>query len=337
MFDGWFTRQLLFDGARHRAWSSGWWRWASCSSTGRPGSSTSPSANIGFIGAGLFALLVAQYNVPFWLAAVVGIVVGTLYGALIELIVIRRLFTAPRVIVLVATIGIAQLSLAILTALPRDRRARRPLPACRSASVHEVAGRPDRRARSSPSSSSSRSSPSASAGCSTARRSARRSRRRPRTPTWPASPASARRWSRPLVWAARRWPGHAVARRSWPARPGSAQNLDNLGPSTLTRALAAAVIAGMVSFPRAFLAGIAIGIVQAVISFNYLDQPGLTDFLVLIAIVIAVYWQSRPGPGRDPDLRVRGQGQTHPRAPARHLVGAPDRPHRPGRSWSSAP
>ncbi len=85
--------------------------------------------------------------------------------------------------------------------------------------------------------------------------------------------------------------------RSSPAQAGSAQNLDNLGPSTLTRALAAAVIAGMVSFPRAFLAGIAIGIVQAVISFNYLDQPGLTDFLVLIAIVIAVYWQSRQDRG----------------------------------------
>ena len=63
------------------------------------------------------------------------------------------------------------------------------------------------------------------------------------------------------------------------------------------RALAAAVIAGMVSFPRAFLAGIVIGIVQAVISFNYLDQPGLIDFLVLIAVVVAVYWQSRQGRG----------------------------------------
>ena len=74
---------------------------------------------------------------------------------------------------------------------------------------------------------------------------------------------------------------------------GPAQNLDNLGPSTLVRALAAAVIAGMASFPRAFLAGIAIGVVQALISFNYLDQPGLIDFLVFLAVAVAVYWQSR--------------------------------------------
>ena len=49
---------------------------------------------------------------------VIALVVGTLYGALIELVVIRRLFKAPRVIVLVATIGVAQLSLPILTAYP---------------------------------------------------------------------------------------------------------------------------------------------------------------------------------------------------------------------------
>src|SRR5215217_3776578 len=53
--------------------------------------------SLGFIGAGLFALLVVQYNVPFWIAAVVSLVVGTLYGAVVELAVIRRLFTAPRV------------------------------------------------------------------------------------------------------------------------------------------------------------------------------------------------------------------------------------------------
>ena len=48
----------------------------------------------------------------------VGLVLGTTFGAAIELVVIRRLFDAPRVIVLVATIGVAQLSLAILNGFP---------------------------------------------------------------------------------------------------------------------------------------------------------------------------------------------------------------------------
>ena len=74
--------------------------------------------NMGLIGAGLFALLTVQYNVPYWLALAVALAAGTLYGALLELTIIRRLFDTPRVIVLVATIGIAQLSLAIFTAYP---------------------------------------------------------------------------------------------------------------------------------------------------------------------------------------------------------------------------
>ena len=60
-------------------------------------------ANLGLIGTGLFVLLVAQYSVPFWPAAILSLAAGTLWGALMELVVIRRLFTAPRVIVLVAT------------------------------------------------------------------------------------------------------------------------------------------------------------------------------------------------------------------------------------------
>ena len=72
-----------------------------------------------------------------------------------------------------------------------------------------------------------------------------------------------------------------------------------------------------------------IGIVQAVISFNYLDQPGLTDFLLLIAVAGRRLLAEPVGSGRDPDLRLRRQGGADPRAAAQDLVGPPDRPHRP--------
>src|SRR6185312_9623859 len=68
--------------------------------------------NMGLVGAGLLALLVVQYHQPFWLSVIVSLLVGAGYALLVERAVIRRLFDAPRVIVLVATIGIAQLSLA---------------------------------------------------------------------------------------------------------------------------------------------------------------------------------------------------------------------------------
>src|SRR6476620_801430 len=70
--------------------------------------------NMGLVGAGLLVILNVNYGVPYWPALGLALVVGVVYGAVIELIVVRRLSRAPRVIVLVATIGVAQLSLAIL-------------------------------------------------------------------------------------------------------------------------------------------------------------------------------------------------------------------------------
>src|SRR5947209_16015271 len=64
-------------------------------------------ANMGLVGSVLFALLVVRYHVPYWAALAVSLTLGALLGAIIDLAVVRRLFNAPRVIVLVATIGIA--------------------------------------------------------------------------------------------------------------------------------------------------------------------------------------------------------------------------------------
>src|SRR5262245_15211925 len=94
---------------------------------------------MGLVGAGLLALLGVPYDVPYWIAVAVALVAGTLYGAAIHLVVIRRLFDAPRVIVLVATIGVAQLSLAMLAAYPDiDVRGAR-FPQAIGA-VHEIGG-----------------------------------------------------------------------------------------------------------------------------------------------------------------------------------------------------
>ncbi len=86
--------------------------------------------SLGFIGAGIFALLVAQYGVPFWIAAAVGLVLGVVRGGHRAVGHPPALHRACWVIVLVATIGIAQLSLAILAFVPAidDRGARFPLP-----------------------------------------------------------------------------------------------------------------------------------------------------------------------------------------------------------------
>ena len=87
--------------------------------------------NMGLPAVGLMALMVINYGFPYWIALPIALLVGTLVGSIIELAIIRRLFTAPRVIVLVATIGIAQLMQAVLAAYPdieSKRGVRFPVP-----------------------------------------------------------------------------------------------------------------------------------------------------------------------------------------------------------------
>jgi ABC-type branched-subunit amino acid transport system ATPase component/ABC-type branched-subunit amino acid transport system permease subunit len=75
-------------------------------------------AEIGVLGAVAFAVLVGNYGVQYWAAFALCLGGGALTGAVIELTVVRRLFDASRVVLLVATIGVAQLLVALSLALP---------------------------------------------------------------------------------------------------------------------------------------------------------------------------------------------------------------------------
>src|SRR4051794_27125293 len=77
--------------------------------------------DLGVPAAGLLGVMAGTHGWPYWLALPGALLVGTLAGALVELSVIRRLFRAPRVIVLVATIGVAQLAQAVTLTLPEYR------------------------------------------------------------------------------------------------------------------------------------------------------------------------------------------------------------------------
>src|SRR3954449_11550211 len=60
--------------------------------------------DLGVPAAALLALMVGKHGWPYWPSLFAAVAVGTLAGTVVELTVIRRLFHAPRVIVLVATI-----------------------------------------------------------------------------------------------------------------------------------------------------------------------------------------------------------------------------------------
>ncbi len=251
--------------------------------------------NLGLPAASLFALMQIDWNFPFWIGLATALLIGTLAGALVELTVVRRLFNRPRVILLVATVGVAQLMQAVIAALPdiNNVGGRYPV-AARTAWDHGPFG------------------------------------------LRITAPQVAIIVVVPLVTAALAWTlnrttfGRAVAASAtnpelarlsgvnpkimstfvWTAagllsslsiillsgQSGAVTGLANLGPLTLARALAAAAIAGMTSFPRAVLAGLAIGIVESVVRFNFLSEAGLIDILLFCAVLIAVYVQSRSSP-----------------------------------------
>jgi len=79
-------------------------------------------AEMGGLAAALLARMVINWDVPYGVAFAACIVVGGATGWLIDRIVIRRLFDAPRVIVMVATIGVAQVLLFVQAVLPQPER-----------------------------------------------------------------------------------------------------------------------------------------------------------------------------------------------------------------------
>ena len=73
---------------------------------------------VGAFGVALFVLLLAQYGLNWWLSFVLALAACAAIGMAIELIVIRRLFASPRLVVLIATIGIGQIVLFAKFRLP---------------------------------------------------------------------------------------------------------------------------------------------------------------------------------------------------------------------------
>ena len=63
---------------------------------------------VGLFVAGLFAVVVGRYDVPYLLGFPAALLCGALVGAALEALIVRRLAAAPRVLVMVATLGIGE-------------------------------------------------------------------------------------------------------------------------------------------------------------------------------------------------------------------------------------
>ncbi|MGW0664139.1 ABC transporter permease subunit [Streptodolium elevatio] len=252
-------------------------------------------ANMGLVGSVLFALLVVRWDVPYWLALIVSLAVGALFGAIVDLVVVRRLFTAPRVIVLVATIGVAQLALTVVTAYPDlDDYTTESYPVPWTGTWSPV----DDLQISGAQLSVLVTVPIAAIvlgwflGGTVLGKTVKASAGNPELARLngisPKVVSTA-------VWAIAGLLG-TLCLILISAQTKSLTQIATLGPTTLLRALAAAVIARMVSFRIALLAGVGLGLLQSFVQFNWLDQPGLSDMTVLVIVLVAVFFVSR---GRD--------------------------------------
>ena len=215
-----------------------------------------------------------------------------MFAAAIELTVITRLFTAPRVIVLVATIGVAQLALAAQIALPTVSKATvdTPYPTALTG-TWTVAGVKVQGAELSvliavPLITLALTWFLTRTDIGKAVRAAAANPDRARL-----SAINPKRLST-LVWTIGGLLS-AVTLILLAGTSGSAVGLTAIGPDTLGRVLAAALIARMVSFPRALAAGVAIGIVEALVKYNTPTQAGVFDGLLFVVVLITTWLISR--------------------------------------------
>ena len=247
--------------------------------------------NMGLVGATLLAVMVINHSLPFWLSALAALLIGTLFGVVVELVVIRRLFVAPRVIVLVATIGISTLSLAIVSAFPVIDPDVTTYPVA-SGKFNDILGL----RVSGPQLSIFVVVPIVALALSWF---LNRTLFGKTVKAAAENPDLARvRGINPklvstVVWAIAGFLATLTMILIAGKSSTAPADLVRLGPSTMVRALAAAALAGMTSFPRAMLAGVVVGVVQALITFNVFDRPGLTEALLFLAVLAAVAVQSR--------------------------------------------
>ena len=245
---------------------------------------------VGAVAAVVLAILVKDHHVPYWVAFFLALGVAGALGGVVEATVIRRLRKAPRLIVLVATLGVAQLFLLttyILTKTVKNTLGGYPQPFTRSFNVGKylvlnvshlmilllvplatlaliaffrftsfgVGVR-------------------ASAENGDLARAVGIPTRRVSSFVWMLAAALSGLTAIMLA------PGKGLF------------TTESLGPGLLMRAMAAAVVGRMTSLPRTFAAGIGIGVIEQVVFWN---RPigGEVELVLFLVILGALLFQTR--------------------------------------------
>ncbi len=236
---------------------------------------------IGALPAALIPVLVINNGWSYWLVLPLALGLSASLGGLTELLVIRRLSRAPRLILLVATIGVSQILLVINIVIPREGELARssfPTPFDWSFRVGNYFVSPGQVAILivAPLLLIALSAFLSRTTLGMASRAAAENSDAAELAGVPVRRVSL------LVWTVAGLVAGFSAILVGPTKP--LLTTVALGPSLMLRALAAAMIGGLVSLPAVFAGGIAIGLLEALVTFNY--ATGGTLELVLFLVVV---------------------------------------------------
>ncbi len=247
--------------------------------------------DLGVPAAALLAVMAGKSGWPYWPSLLMAVLVGTLSGTVVELAVIRRLFKAPRVIVLVATIGVAELARAVTLTLPDYRtgtlQTQYPTPMASEWHIGSITV-------TGPQLLAIIVVPAVTFGLwwllgsnrfgDSVRAAATNSDLARLTGVSPKLMSTA-------VWTIAGFLS-AVSIILIATQQTSAQ-LVSIGPDTLLLGLAGALIGRMTSFPRAVLGAIVLSVVSQVMNFNFPNDTGLQQFILFVVVLLLVARMSR--------------------------------------------
>ena len=252
---------------------------------------------LGALGAYVLAKLTLDLDVPYLVALPLVLAAGAAVGALIELAVVRRLRDAPRLILLVATIGVSQILLVAQLLLPKvddgttypvafDRRAEAfgivftgatflvlaLVPGVVITLTYFLTRTPYGRII------------QAAAENAEAARLAQVRVKRVSTLVWALAGGLA------VLTAALNLPVTNTP-INFPA--------ESLGATLLLKALVAAMIGAFVSLPLTFVGGLAVGVVEAVVVTNTPTSPGTANLVFFVVILVLLLFRKISAPDRD--------------------------------------
>ena len=250
---------------------------------------------IGAFGAAFFSLAALKWHLPYWIAFVLALLVAATSGAAAETGVVRRLRTAPRLMSIVASLGIGQVLIVLAVLINPQSTAGSIYPQPTGLPVFTVGA-----LRVTPAYSGMLIlSPLVVLAIAAF---LKRSRFGLAIRAAAANPEAARmsgifasRMSS-LAWVIAGALSAFTAILTAPTQ--GFVGGDTFGPELLLRAMTAAVIGRMQSLPLALAGGVALGIVERLLLWNYPRSPGLVEVTLFVVILVTLLLQ-RQRAGRD--------------------------------------